>query len=121
MNIYPLQIWNVKIVPQSNSSLEVREILKSEFLKFSSLTHYGVDDDLLSKYPPPKLYENSKLIDIQEIITSSVPIMINGQGGVGKTTIAKLIASHSIGINGCLPIMMTGRDIQENGQTMKKY
>jgi hypothetical protein len=87
--------------------------LRQAFLRFNpKITTDGNNNNLLDEFDYPRLREGSKIITIDEILSSKGPTMINGVGGVGKTTIAKIIAAESIIKEGFLPIMVTGKDIQ---------
>ena len=114
-------IWSIQLneIPdyQSNSK-QIRGKLKSEFLRFRPLlTTDGTNNNFLNDFKPPVITEEQDKIVLDGVLSFQRPIMINGDGGVGKTTTAKILASMLIEYDNCLPVMITGRELEENDLT----
>ena len=100
-----------------NNSKETRAKNK-RILRFRPLIRTdGRDDNFLDDFEPPVILEGSDMIILEDVLRFQKPIMINGDGGVGKTTTAKILASMLIEYENCLPVMITGRELEENDWT----
>lgn len=96
-------------------SKESRSKIKREFLRFRPLIQTdGTNDNFLDDFKPPVILEGSEMIILEDVLRFQKPIMINGDGGVGKTTTAKILASMLIEYDNCLPVMITGRELEKN-------
>ena len=86
-----------------------RSKTKKKFLRFRPLIQTdGTNDNFLDDFKPPVILEGSEMIILEDVLRFQKPIMINGDGGVGKTTTAKILASMLIEYDN-LPICYDNR------------
>ena len=84
--------------------------LAEEFEKFYPV---GKEASRISEFELPRIYYDDKDSEFtyDNLLKSNTDFIINGIGGVGKSTIAKKLAADSIKEEGMLPILIKGDDI----------